>query len=146
MFWIPWTGRARHGSIRAPIFVGGGVVFGPRPRDYHLGMPKVMKQKALSAALTAKHQEKSVIIMDGLEVLEPKTKLVAGAFHAVGADRSVLLAVPKDAAALIKASRNIANTDIVFVANLHPYDVLTHTKLIMTKRALEEVKAHIQKN
>src|SRR3990170_6251019 len=68
------TGRARHGAIRAPIFVGGGIVFGPRPHDFHLDFPKKMKRRALGSALTSKLGSGDVIVVSGLSDLEPKTK------------------------------------------------------------------------
>lgn len=139
------TGRARHGSIRAPIFVGGGVVFGPTPRDYHLDFTKSMKRAALVSALSERHNAKGIIIVDGLETIEPKTKLVATALLAMGVKGKVLIAVSKEAAILTRAARNIKTVDIMRATDLHPYTILVHPTLIMTKKALEEAKSQFTK-
>jgi len=136
------TGRARHGGIRAPIFVGGGRAFGPRIHSFKLEMSKSMKRVALASALSEKYEKKGIIIVDGLEALKPKTKLLAGALQAVGALGSVLLALPKESAMLKRAARNISSVDILPCIDLHPYTIMTHTKLVMTKGALEEMKKH----
>lgn len=136
------TGKARHGSIRAHIFVGGGVVFGPVPRDYHLTMTKQMRRGALVSALSAKKSD--VIIMDGLESLG-KTKLIAGALTAADATDKILLVVPQGSTGLIKAARNINSVDIIGARDLHPYAVMTHKKIVFTKAAMEESKEHFTK-
>lgn len=136
------TGKARHGSIRAHIFVGGGVVFGPVPRDYHLKMTKQMRRGALVSALSAKKSD--VIIMDGLESLG-KTKLIAGALTAADATDKILLVVPQGSTGLIKAARNISSVDIIGAKDLHPYAVVTHKKIVFTKAAMEESKTHFTK-
>ena len=134
------TGKARHGSIRAPIFVGGGVVFGPVTRDYHLNMSKSMKRGALVSALSAKVAD--TMIVDGLEDLEPKTKLVTAVLSAADATDKILLIVSSGAANLVKAARNIGYVTLMNAKDLHPYALITHKKIIFTKKALEESKAH----
>ena len=134
------TGKARHGGIRAPIFVGGGITFGPKPHDFKLAMSKSMRRVALASALSEKQQNQSVIVVDGFEALKPKTKLVAAALVATGATGSVLFAIPKDAANLTKATQNIANVHLMRAVDLHPYVVHTHAKFVITKQALDEMK------
>jgi large subunit ribosomal protein L4 len=134
------TGKARHGSIRAHIFVGGGVVFGPVTRDFHLKMSKSMRRLALVSALSAKRQD--IVVVDGLESVAPKTKSVAAALAAAGATEKVLLIVPKDTPLLSRAARNINDLDIVSSKDLHTYAILTHKKIVFTKKSLEESKAH----
>lgn len=124
------TGRARHGAIRAPIFVGGGIVFGPKPRDYHLDLPKKMKRAALASALTSKRTD--VIIVDGFSDIK-KTKLMAGALASVGASGKTLLVTD---AGGHRAARNIASVDIMPMTNLHAYAVISHQKLVFMKEAL----------
>lgn len=136
------TGKARHGSIRAHIFVGGGVVFGPVPRDYHLKMTKQMRRGALISALSAKKSD--VIVMEGLESLG-KTKLVAGALAAANATDKILLVVPQGSTGLIQAARNISSVDIIGAKDLHPYAVVTHKKIVFTKTAMEESNGHFTK-
>lgn len=133
------TGRARHGSIRAPIFVGGGIVFGPVTRDYHRSMSKDMKRKALLSAFAARASDTSV--MDGIEGAV-KTKEVAGALKAFLAKGSVLLVVPKASEKLVRASRNIAGVDIVRSTDVNPYELLTHKTIVFTQSALKESTAH----
>ena len=101
------TGRARHGNIRAPIFVGGGIVFGPVPHDFALSMPEKMKRKALAGALTSRYQEGNIFFVDGIEKLEPKTKYVAQMLEALSLTDSVLLVVTATAHNIVRAARNI---------------------------------------
>lgn len=134
------TGKARHGSIRAPIFVGGGVVFGPVTRDYHLKMSKSMRRRALISALSAKLAD--TLVMDGLESLGPKTKNVVNALTAAGVTSNALLVVAKDSVSLVRSARNIDYVTIQNAKDLNPYMLLTHKKIVFTKSALEESKAH----
>ncbi len=137
------TGKARHGSIRAPIFVGGGVVFGPVQRDFHLKLSKSMRRGALVSALSAKRAD--TLVMDGLEDLEPKTKNIVAALTAAGATDKVLLVISKDSASLARAARNISFVTLQNAKDLHPYVLITHKKIVFTKKALEESKAHFIK-
>lgn len=133
------TGRARHGAIRAPIFVGGGIVFGPKPRDFGLKMPAKMKKAALASALTSQFVGNNIIVVDGLETLVPKTKLFADVFHKIGATKKILFLVPSDAKTLVVATRNLSNVDVMPAANTHPYTVLSHGKIVFTKDALKHL-------
>lgn len=130
------TGRARHGAIRAPIFVGGGIVFGPTPRDYHLSLPQKMKRAALASALTSALGDGKIIVVSGLFDLSPKTKTMAHTLDIVGAAGLTLLVVSKGASGVIRAARNIDGVDIMPVGNLHAYAVLSHQKLVFMKEAL----------
>lgn len=138
------TGRARHGGIRAPIFVGGGIAFGPHPRDYHLDLPQKMKRAALASALTGALGEGKIIIVDGLEGLL-KTKNMAHALQSIGVTGSTLLVVGGQAATAIRAARNIADVDILPVQDLHAYTVLMHQKLVFMKEAVEILKERLLK-
>lgn len=133
------TGRARHGGIRAPIFVGGGITFGPHPRDYHLDLPQKMKRAALASALTSALGEGKMIIVSGLEGLT-KTKDMAHALQSVGVTGSALLVVDGGAVTTSRAARNIADVDILPAQDLHAYTVLTHQKLVFMKEAVEVLK------
>lgn len=137
------TGRARHGGIRAPIFVGGGITFGPTPRDYTLGLNKKMKRAALISALSARKEDVSVVA--DFDLKAPKTKTVADALKAENLSGSILFVVPKKAEILIKAARNIANVEIMHATDIQPYAVLTHKHVVFTASALEECKAHFTK-
>lgn len=127
------TGRARHGAIRSPIFVGGGIVFGPKPRDFSLKMPQKMRRAALASALTSKLTD--VIIVDGLGEIE-KTKVMARTLTAVGATGKTLLVTSKGGN---RAARNIAQVDVTPANMLNAYGVLSHQKLVFTKDAIKNL-------
>lgn len=133
------TGKARHGSIRAHIFVGGGVVFGPVTHDFTLVMPAKMKRKALVSALTSQLQDGNVIVVDGLADLKPKTKFMATALASVVADTRLLLVLAKDSEIVARTARNIEGVDTMPVSNLTTYDVLTHQKIVFMKDAIKQV-------
>ena len=133
------TGKARHGAIRAPIFVGGGIVFGPRPRDYSLGLPQKMRRVALASALTAQLGNKNVIVVSGLSEVK-KTKAVASMLTAVGATRKTLLVTAKQSTGVARAGRNIETLDILPVSDLNTYSVLMHGKVVFMKEAIGELR------
>ena len=132
------TGKARHGGIRAPIFVGGGVVFGPTPRDYSLEFPKKMKAAALACALTHVYEQGFMTFVDGLDALPAKTKAVAESIKALNGGTSVLLVISEKSGTIARTSRNIEGVEVMPVANLHPYALLSHRKVIMMKQAVTE--------
>jgi len=115
----PWrqkgTGRARHGSIRSPLWVGGGVVFGPKPRDYDQRLPKKMRRLALRAALTSKFKEGNIIVLDNLTIeAPPKTKKVLSFLNKLGiGDQKTLIVVEAKDEILYKSARNLPNVDVL---------------------------------
>lgn len=137
------TGRARHGAIRAPIFVGGGIVFGPKPRDYGLELTKSMRTKALLSALSNKYKESSLVVIEDLENTQPKTKVMAGILHKVAGDTSSTLVVGSNAKTTVRAARNISNIDIIPAASLNAYDVVSHAKMIITKPGLKVLEERL---
>jgi large subunit ribosomal protein L4 len=155
----PWrqkgTGRARAGSIRSPLWNGGGVIFGPKPRDYSISMPKKARQAALKSALAARANELVIVqSFDGLfnsapkageEVKEqPKTKSVYEALKALGiADKVVLIVVDSmvaGAAQVQKAARNIRNVKVVDMSNLNVKDLAHCEALLTTEQVLAELE------
>lgn len=130
------TGRARHGSIRANLFVGGGIVFGPTPRKVILDFPKKMKKAALANALSKQFHAGNIMVVDGLEELPAKTKVFAKAIHAVGKSGKTLVVIPSDAKNVFRGARNIEDVDIISATDLNTYAVLSHTNVIITKTAL----------
>jgi large subunit ribosomal protein L4 len=137
------TGRARHGSIRAPIFVKGGVVFGPRPHDYSLDLPKKMKRKALFSALSAKVAGKEVTIVDGFETLTPKTKNFVTVLQKLGLEgkkKSILLVTDAKAEKVRRAGRNVQGVNFAGAVRLNAYEVLKSKNLIIMKEALAEME------
>ncbi|MGB4186359.1 MAG: 50S ribosomal protein L4, partial [Limnochordia bacterium] len=107
----PWrqkgTGRARVGSIRSPLWVGGGVVFGPQPRDYSFSLPKKARRMALKSALSAKVRDGELIVLDELNIEEPKTKLMVKVLKALNADKKPLIVIGDWDANIELATRNI---------------------------------------
>lgn len=134
------TGKARHGGIRAPIFVGGGIVFGSTPRDYSLQFPKKMKSAALASTLTHVYQNGDIVFVDGLESLPAKTRDIAKSLTSLSAGSSVLLVIAHSATGVARASRNIEGVEIMDVLNMHPYALLSHKKIVFMKSAIAESK------
>lgn len=138
------TGRARHGDRYAPIFVGGGVAHGPRPRDWSLKLPKKMRQKALFSALTSKFKEGGIIVVEGLEELEPKTRefvqlLINLKFKMKNSKlkERVLIVLPQKLERIIRAARNIAGVELAQASLLNTYQVLNNEKLIFLKPSIK---------
>lgn len=134
------TGRARHGAKSAPIFVGGGVVFGPKPRDYSLKLPKKMKRASLVSALSGKLKAGEIKVIKGLEKISPKTKMAASVLENLGFNtkqKSVLLVLPEKLENIKRALRNIKGVDIALANQLNTYEVLRSKNLLFTKQAVE---------
>lgn len=142
------TGRARHGSKKAPIFVGGGVVGGPLPKDVSLKINKKQIRKALFCSLSMKIKEKSIsgLVNNSLSI-EPKTKIIAQALKAMESDnKKVLFILPNMKNNLQLALRNLANVSIATVSNLNPYTVINHNRIFFTEDALSEIVSRFYKN
>ncbi len=137
------TGRARHGSVRAPVFVGGGIVFGPQPRDFSLKLSQSMKNAAMKSALALKLTEGKVIAMEDGNMTKPATKTVAAAFEKMNATRSVLFVVDDMHTAMVKSARNIGSVTVVPAKNVTTYEVFVSHKLIMTKEALKQLETRL---
>ncbi len=145
----PWrqkgTGRARAGTIRSPLWRGGGVTFGPHPRDYSHSLPKKMKNKALVQAIVSKINEKDLIILDDLKIETPKTKEAAQLLKKLKATDGATLLVTKSLdETLKKAARNLPNLELANVKDLNAYNILKNTKVILTKEAFLEVKKRVK--
>ncbi len=138
------TGRARHGAMSAPIYVGGGVAFGPKPRDYSLSLPKKMKRAALFSALSAKVAGGEIKVLTGLEKIEPKTKLMADVIKNLSLDgknkKLLLVAADPKADNVKKAGRNIKGLSILDANLLNTYEVLDSKGIILMKGAIEAIQ------
>lgn len=138
----PWrqkgTGRARAGSIRSPIWKGGGTTFGPRPRDYSYSLPKKAKRNALKSALSMKLAEKQLLVVEALELKDPKTKSAVKLKKDLKLD-SVLFVDRHDNKNLFLSARNIPKTKVVDVNQISVYDVLDFNWLVLTKRAFDSL-------
>lgn len=141
----PWrqkgTGRARHGSIRSPLWVGGGTTFGPQPRSYKKRIPKKVKRLAVRSALTAKVEEDGLIIVDQFNFTQPKTKQMVAVLDQLGAsEEKVLIVLPKRDDNLYKSARNIPGVRVVTYNRVTVYDVLNSNKVIMHQDAIAQVE------
>jgi len=140
----PWkqkgTGRARAGSIRSPLWVGGGTTFGPQPRSYTFSVPKKVKKLALKSALSAKVRDNQIIILDDFAMSEAKTKIMANILKNLKIEKKALLVTADGCSAVQRASQNIAGVSSSAAQNLNVYDVLAHDKLVLTKDAVAKVE------
>ena len=142
----PWrqkhTGRARHGSRRSPLWVGGGVTHGPRPRDYHQKVNRKVKRIALKSALSLKVLEGGLVLLDRLDIEKPDTKSMASFLAEIDAGRKVLVMVGEGSDAIYKSASNIPGTMVLHVDSINVYDILNHNRMILTvdaARKIEEV-------
>ena len=135
------TGTARAGSIKNPLFRGGGRVFGPRPRNYGFKLNKKVKSLARKSALTYKAKEEGIMIMEELSFKSPKTKDFVSILKnlKVDNDRTLFVASEKDQNTLL-SSRNIKNTKVITVDKLNTYDILNSAKLIISEKAVEQIE------
>ena len=140
----PWrqkgTGRARAGSIRSPIWVGGGVALGPKYRKVILSLPKKMRKRALISAFSLKVQAGSIKVISNIEKIQAKTKIIANVLKKLDAQGNCLLVIsdnpPNDGQSLRLASRNIQGVSVNRLANLNAYEVIKNKNILFSKEAL----------
>ncbi|EDU39038.1 50S ribosomal protein L4 [Clostridium sporogenes] len=139
----PWrqkgTGRARQGSIRAPQWIHGGIVFAPKPRDYRMSIPKSMKKVAIKSALTSKVNEKLMVVVDDIKLETPKTKEVVKMLNAFDAKKTLIITNNSEEN-VYKSARNIEGVQIIPVNNINVYDVLKYDKVVITKDAVSKIE------
>ena len=139
----PWrqkgTGRARQGSIRAPQWIKGGVVFAPKPRDYRMSIPKSMRRVAMLSALTSKVQNDEMVVLDSLTLEAPKTKEIVKMLNAFNAKKTLIVTAEANET-LYKSARNIEGVAVLPVNNINVYDLLKYSKVIMTKDAVSKIE------
>ena len=135
------TGMARMGTKRSPIWVKGGIVFGPRTREYRLTATDSMKRAALNAALLWKITDKQVSVIEGVDFEKPKTKEMAKLLKALGFQRTILLALPKHNEKVWLSARNLQDLSVRPVDQLNAYDVVKHKDLLLTRGALDALVA-----
>lgn len=140
----PWrqkgTGRARQGSIRAPQWIKGGVVFAPKSRDFSKKMNVEAKRNALFSALSKKVADGELIVVDKLEVSAPKTKEMVKFVEALKLDKRTVLVMDNDDANVVLASRNIPKLSTLPVAQISTYEVVANSKVVLTKGAVEKIQ------
>ena len=146
----PWrqkgTGRARAGSFQSPLWVGGGVVFGPKPRDFTKKVNSKTKQLALRKALSERLKAGDVVVVDDLKLGSPKTKDFVGVLSALDLKGTALFVSQEVDKNLSLASRNVENVTLATSDTLNTYDVLRSDKLVFTKGAFEKVEARLAKD
>ena len=134
------TGRARQGSIRAPHYTGGGVVFAPKPRDYSYQVPKKLRRKALYSVLTSKVNENELIVLDSLSFEAPKTKEAANILKAIDADKKAYVVTAENDQMVYRSFRNIEGVDVSAASLINVYDLVRHNKLVITKDAIAKLE------
>jgi large subunit ribosomal protein L4 len=136
----PWkqkgTGRARAGSSRSPLWRHGGTCFGPMPRDYSYSLPKKAKRAALVDAIASKVAENKLIVIDNLNLAEPKTKLMSALLENLGVQENALVLIKDENKNLTLAARNIPTVKVLRMGNINVYDVLKYQYLLTTQDAL----------
>ncbi len=139
----PWrqkgTGHARQGSIRAPQWTGGGVVFAPVPRDYSVKMNKKERRAALRSALTSKVQDNKLVVVDSLVLSEIKTKEMQRVLNNLKAEKALVITASDDQNVILSA-RNIADVQTATVNTMNVYDVMKHNTVVVTKDAVASIE------
>ncbi|MDD4661758.1 MAG: 50S ribosomal protein L4 [Candidatus Pacebacteria bacterium] len=141
----PWrqkgTGKARHGSIRSPLWIGGGVTFGPsNERNYKKDVPKKMKRKALFMVLSDKLKSDSLIIVDSFDITEIKTRAFKEMIDSLGLKGSILIALDELNDNVIKSARNLPKVTTIQAKDLNCLDLMNHKYLVTTEKAVEKIK------
>jgi large subunit ribosomal protein L4 len=139
----PWrqkgTGRARQGSIRAPHWRGGGIVFGPLPRTYEQKMPRKMRRQALRSALSAKVAESQVVLLDALQMAEPKTKEIKGMLQNLGIDSSALILLPQRDEVVLRSVRGLPEVRTLVAQYLNVRDLLKYDYVVIPLASLQVI-------
>lgn len=133
------TGHARQGSTRSAQWIHGGIVFGPKPRDYSYTLPKQVKRLALKSSLTTKVIDSNIIVLDTLAFDSIKTKNMVKVLGNLNVEDTALVVLPEKDLNVVKSASNIAGITTAYVNTINVYDILRHTKLIVTKEALEKI-------
>ena len=134
------TGRARQGSIRAPHYTGGGVVFAPKPRDYSYQVPKKLRRKALYSVLTSKVNDNELIVLDSLSFEAPKTKEAANILSEIDAGKKAYVITAENDNIVYRSFRNIEGVDVAAANLINVYDLVRHNKLVITKDAIAKLE------
>ena len=134
------TGRARQGSIRAPHYTGGGVVFAPKPRDYSYKVPKKLRRKALYSVLTSKACENELVVLDELKMDTFKTKEAANILNSIDAGKKAYVVTAENDDIVYRSFRNIKGVDVAPANLVNVYDLIRHNKLVITKDAIAKLE------
>ena len=134
------TGRARQGSSRSAQHVGGGIIFGPKPRDYSYTLPKKVRRLAMKSALSSKVAAGSLVVVDKLEMAEIKTKRMSEVLGKLGVDKSALLVTLTRDEKIEKSARNIVGVKTALVNTINVFDILKFDKFVVTQEAILKVQ------
>ncbi len=134
------TGRARQGSLRSPNFVGGGVVFAPKPRDYSYKLPKKVKRLAMKSALSSKVENGEIIVLEELVMDAPKTKDMVNILKNISTVKKSLIVLGEKDENVVKSARNIPGVKTTFVNNLNVYEILKYDTFVVTKDAAQKIE------
>ena len=145
----PWrqkgTGRARAGFKRSPLWRGGGIVFGPKPRDYRYSLPRKALKAATRSAYLARFQDGGTVVLDELRAEAPRTRDMAATLNALGIERGCLIAIEAHDVNLWKSARNLPRVFMKPFAEINAYDLLRHKTLVITQQALDLLVACMRK-
>ena len=133
------TGRARAGTIRSPLWKGGGTVFGPQPKDYNHKIPKKMKRLAVKGILSSKAKNSEIIVIDKFGLTEPKTKKAQDILTKIKAPKRVTIIIQRDDEIVKKSIQNIAKADVILDTEITAYELLNNEALVITEPALNAV-------
>jgi len=134
------TGRARAGSSRSPVWVGGGVAHGPHPRDYHQKVNKKVRRLALCSALTLKVQEENMLVLERFDVEAPKTTVMLDFLTAIDSGKKPLFVLHETNMAVVKSAATIPGAEVMHVDSINVYDLLNHDQLIETPEAVKKLE------
>ncbi len=134
------TGSARAGSIKSPLRRGGGITFGPKPRSYRQAMPKKMRQLALRCVLSAKAEDKALMVLEELKLAQPRTKEMVQILAALGVDSSTLIVTSEPEENVIKSARNLPGVNTMPASLLNVVDILSHKMLLMSVAAVRKTE------
>jgi len=137
------TGHSRHGSRRSPLFVGGGIAWGARPRDYSYELPKKLRRQALALALTARKGEEAVTVVEDFELPEPKTREMVKVLKGLNLDGKVLLLTGGASENLKRASRNLPELTVMAAQQVSTYDVVSHQRIVLTESGLKRLAVRV---
>ena len=145
----PWkqkgTGRARAGYRQSPVWRGGGVAFGPKPRDFSQKINRKVQQLAFTRALSDKIAEGQTVVIDAIDLAEPKTKLLTALLAKLGVDRSALIVLDQHEEKVMLAARNLEKVEVVSAAEVDVYSLLFYRTLVATKAGFEALTARMKK-
>ena len=140
----PWrqkgTGRARHGSTRSAQYVGGGIIFGPKPRDYSYTVPKKIKRLAMKSALSSKLADSKIIVVDEIALDEIKTAKMAAALKAIKVEKSALVVTDVKNDNVVLSARNIPDVKTALVNTINVFDILKYDSFVVSKAAVEKIQ------